>query len=774
MRARLLRVVLASSFICAEALGQPLRQPAPQLFELRGRIVAATTGDPLPRARIAAADAEDLVDVVFSDDGGRFAIVLRSISSVTLAITKAGYAATHVHATRRDVSSGVLADVRLESGAAISGRVVDGSGAPAVGTTVVARRRAARAADAAPVQRFTETDDRGEYRIGGLAEGQYTVVAGSSSPSGTSSAVDETPPQRESDRRKSRARQPRTASLVKVDVKAGDELTSVNLALEPVRVRSQNDEAREPVLSGERLVGRAALEGRMVAESGEPLEGGTVVLLRQNNAVRRATADANGRFLFRDVQAGRYTLHAWKPGYVNVQYGQRRATESGRTIRLRDDDTLRGLQLMLPRGSAVVGTVMDEHGEPIEGATVRALQVRSVNGRRMAFGVPDVRDRRSDDRGQYRLFGLLPGAYLISAFVDAAVSSPGRGDKYGYAPSFYPAAAEIRDAWPLQVDVQRDVFGAHIVLVRSRAVRVSGVVFDSQGKPLNGTVFLATSQRSRGIALEPRIVAVRGGFLLTNVTPGDYVIQATRDQEGNRPPEFAFQFLTVSEVDPAPVFLMTAPATTLEGHIFIDGQASRDFGALMALAPVPADLDRAPRKSLGTAITLHGEGAFRMPGMAGPMRFALVGTPPGWYLKSIVVNGREATDVPYDFGVGFMQSAEARINISTAGASIYGQVTDERSKSVSEYTVVAFPTDRRKWITHSRYLKVARPAQDDSFEVTGLPPGEYWVAAADTVEASLGTEWQDPEMLDKLAVAARRVTVGEGDLANVTLSLFRR
>jgi hypothetical protein len=712
------------------------------------------------------------VDVVFSDEGGRFAIALRKVSGVTLAITKAGYAARHVHATRSEVASGVLDDVRLERGAAISGRIVDASGAPAVATIVMARREGARNGDAAPVQRFTETDDHGEYRIGGLAEGRYVVLAGSSARSGTSSRVDETAA-RELDGRTSHAREPGTASVVKVDIKAGDDLTSVNLALEPVRARLRNDEAREPVLFEEWVFGRATLEGRMLAESGEPLDGGTVVLHWQNNAVRRATADANGRFLFRGVQAGRYTLHGSKPGYVNVQYGQRRATESGRMIRLRDDDTLRGLQLTLPRGSAVVGTVTDEYGEPIEGATVRALQVRSVNGRKMAFAVPGVRDRRSDDRGQYRLFGLLPGAYLISASVDAAVSSPGRGDKYGYAPSFYPAAAEIRDAWPLQVDVRRDVFGAHIVLVRSRAVRVSGVVLDSHGKPLNGTVLLATSQRSRAMALEPRIVSVRGGFVLTNVTPGDYVIQATRDQEEDRPPEFAFQFLTVSEVDPTGLFLMTQPATTLEGRIFIDGEASRDFGALMSLAPVPADLDRAPRKSLGTAITLQGGGAFKMPGLAGPMRFALFGTRPGWYLKSILVNEREATDVPYDFGVGFMESAHARIYISTAGASIYGQVTDERSKPVSEYTVVAFPTDRRKWITHSRYLKVVRPAQDDSFEVTGLPPGEYWVAAAETLEASLGTEWQDPEILDKLAVAARRVTVGEGDIANVTVSLFR-
>jgi hypothetical protein len=64
-----------------------------------------------------------------------------------------------------------------------------------------------------------------------------------------------------------------------------------------------------------------------------------------------------------------------------------------------------------------------------------------------------------------------------------------------------------------------------------------------------------------------------------------------------------------------------------------------------------------------------------------------------------------------------------------SAAAISGHVTDSRSAPVSNYSVVVFSTDRSTWILPSRVLKLARPTQDGSFEVTGLPPGEYWVAA---------------------------------------------
>ena len=69
--------------------------------------------------------------------------------------------------------------------------------------------------------------------------------------------------------------------------------------------------------------------------------------------------------------------------------------------------------------------------------------------------------------------------------------------------------------------------------------------------------------------------------------------------------------------------------------------------------------------------------------------------------------------------------------------------------------MVVFSTDRSKWFTTSRFLRLARPTEDGSFEVTSLPPGEYWVAATDPVDGNdVSGDWLKPESLEKLSFRA--------------------
>ena len=111
---------------------------------------------------------------------------------------------------------------------------------------------------------------------------------------------------------------------------------------------------------------------------------------------------------------------------------------------------------------------------------------------------------------------------------------------------------------------------------------------------------------------------------------------------------------------------------------------------------------------------------------------------------------------------------------STASAAISGHVTDATSAPVSSYSVVVFPTDRTKWLEPSRSLKVARPALDGSFEVTSLPPGEYWVAATDPMNGDASGDGLKPEMLEQLSFRATRVTLTERQRVMTVLRLIRR
>ena len=71
--------------------------------------------------------------------------------------------------------------------------------------------------------------------------------------------------------------------------------------------------------------------------------------------------------------------------------------------------------------------------------------------------------------------------------------------------------------------------------------------------------------------------------------------------------------------------------------------------------------------------------------------------------------------------------------------------------------------------------RLARPTQDGSFEVTALPPGEYFVAATEPVEGNdVSGDWLKPETLEQLSFRATRVTLTERQRVMTVLRLIRR
>ena len=145
-------------------------------------------------------------------------------------------------------------------------------------------------------------------------------------------------------------------------------------------------------------------------------------------------------------------------------------------------------------------------------------------------------------------------------------------------------------------------------------------------------------------------------------------------------------------------------------------------------------------------------------------------------MKKIVVGlllGAVAGEVSY---VGAAQTlTTAGIARSSADGAIAGHVTDARSKPIDAYSVVVFPTDRKTWAPTSPLVKFARPAQDGGFEVAGLPPGEYWVAAVDAIQGNQATrDFTKPEVLEVLATRATRVMLGDHERYMTVLRLIRR
>ncbi len=161
--------------------------------------------------------------------------------------------------------------------------------------------------------------------------------------------------------------------------------------------------------------GTARISGRVVAaDTGSPIRRAQInVNSREAQFNRSVTTDSEGRYEFASLPAGRYRLFVDKAGYVALEYGQARPFEAGKPLDIADGQALEKIDFSLPRGSAITGRITDEFGDPITDVQVEALRYQFLNGERQLVNAG--RSAQTDDLGAYRIFGLMPGDYVVRA-----------------------------------------------------------------------------------------------------------------------------------------------------------------------------------------------------------------------------------------------------------------------------------------------------------------------------------------------------------------------
>ncbi len=210
------------------------------------------------------------------------------------------------------------------------------------------------------------------------------------------------------------------------------------------------------------------------------------------------STDAEGRFTVTDLPAGRYGLTVTRNGYASLQFGQQRPFEGGRVLELANGQLMDRVDFALPRGSVITGRVTDQLGEPVAGIYMQAMRYHYRPGgerQLMRAGMGGRFTMVTNDLGEFRVSGLLPGTYVLSASPDDGVmtgilrdSAPGAqasGESYGYATTFYPGTLSAEQAEPITVGAG-DVASVSFVLSTARLTRVSGTIRDSQGRPVTG------------------------------------------------------------------------------------------------------------------------------------------------------------------------------------------------------------------------------------------------------------------------------------------------
>jgi hypothetical protein len=243
----------------------------------------------------------------------------------------------------------------------------------------------------------------------------------------------------------------------------------------------------------------------------------------------------------------------------------------------------------------------------------------------------------------------------------------------------------------------------------------------------------------------------------------------------------------VTKID---VTIPTSYGATLEGRIVIEGNdrletcaaaletglqisapcASAEPASRLRLVPFALD-DRARADPPGTFVVSGN--TFYLTGLFGPMAFALH-RPDDWYRKALTVNGVDIADSGFDFGVGQQTIDSVELIVSQRGAAVSGRLRDDAAAG-ADYSVLVFPVFRDLWAPHSQRMKFVRSRGDGSFRMTGLPPGDYLVAAVNRIDGTPdGGEWQSPDVLQQLAPFTERVSLREAESRSVALPLIQR
>jgi len=549
--------------------------------------------------------------------------------------------------------------------------------------------------------------------------------------------------------------------------------------------------------------GTGRLRGRVLAaDTGAIVRRAQVRISSPDIGTKTAFTDAQGRYEFKDLPAGRFTVSVTKSGFVTMQYGQSRPFEPGRPIELADAQVLEKADVALPRGSAVSGRVLDEFGEPVSDANVTAMRMQYSNGRRRLG--PSGRPSTTNDLGQFRVFGLPPGEYYISANVrtmDTMVMDllggsggpTGSNNNSGYAATYYPGTPNAGEAQRVSLGIGQELANVDIQMSPVRLSRITGMATSSDGKPMGGAMVMLMPSMKEAVIFAPGGTSRTdkdGNFTLSSIAPGEYSIQvqsmaaimsaATQamammggDAPANAPApqpaerEFATATVTVAGEDITNLVITGTRGAKATGRLVFEGGPPPDAITSIRLIAAPTDFETMPASaSVFGASSVKETGAFEIDSLVGGRTLRILNLPKGWYFKQVTREGNDVTDKGYDFKPG-ADVEGFEIVLTTKTQVLTGSVSGTKGESVKEYTVAVFPEDPQRWTgADSRWMNTGRADQEGRFRIADLPAGTYLAIALEYVPQG---EWRDPAWLERAAKNATRFTIDEG--ASKTLNL---
>lgn len=494
---------------------------------------------------------------------------------------------------------------------------------------------------------------------------------------------------------------------------------------------------------------------------------------------RTTFTDSAGQFDFAELTTGRYFVGLSKAGYVNWSYGQKRPNEQGAPIEIAEGQVFERADVALPRGGVITGRIIDEYGEPVPEVMVAALryQFTPTGPRQMMTG----RTYQSNDIGEFRIAGLPPGEYLISA-TPMRVNNPFDtvvDDRSGYGPVYYPGTPDPAAAQKVSVASGQVIGGIALSLIPSRTSQISGMVFDETGEVVRSGMLSVSPLTNGNVMLGGAGAPIRadGTFTLTGLTPGTYLLRSMPPMPAPAPGgsplgmrTMSTATVTVNGEDLTGVRVEPQRPVQISGRLTIAPEAMASFRpqtVRVTAAPVDSAMMMGSGAPAGAPQPVREDGTFSTTvGQAGGFIVRVAGLPSGWIVRRVLWRGVDVTD---KLDVPSAGIDDLDIELSSRAPIVSGRVLNGRGEVTNEYVALVFPQEEDLWTTARQTRQsLGRPDPQGRFTIRSVPAGNYYLVAVDHLDNG---QSYDPAFLESIRHSATRVTLREGDNQTIDLTL---
>jgi hypothetical protein len=359
--------------------------------------------------------------------------------------------------------------------------------------------------------------------------------------------------------------------------------------------------------------------------------------------------------------------------------------------------------------------------------------------------------------------------------AQAPATAPPRampGSAVNWSPVYHPGTPDLASAARLTLAAGEDQSGIDIPMRLVPTSRISGIVTTPDGV-LPQTVLITivpADPRARlstnlGFVSSARPPAA-GRYTFAGVTPGSFIVNARTGSGAGRgaaapttatPVLWASAPVTVQGVD-LDVPLALQPAIAVSGRVEFKTQTPPTPEEIAGLRILLRSVESGPDEAYQPSARVTEPGTFAFAGGV-PGLFRLNwsrGAGREWFMTSATVGGRETLDGPVEIKAPI---ADMTVVFTDRPSEISGTLQDATGRPATDYFIVVFSTNRAYWTPLSRRVMQTRPGTDGSYLLRNLPAGEYLVAALTDVAPG---DASDPAFLGELTASAVKVTVSDG------------